>query len=112
MSYETKSILQIKSNVFENPVALSEFSKKEKILKIAPNPMLDELQFFMEHTENEHFTIELINVFGEPIFNKNSLLNNGWNVLNLGEMNVANGTYFLQISTKNERRIGKVVVAK
>lgn len=102
----------VNGNIFENPVATTSILKNKNNLQIAPNPTAGDLRFLIENASNELFTIELINTLGERIYLKKSQLDEGWNALNIAEIDVPNGTYFLKISTNKQQQVGKVVIAK
>ena len=54
----------------------------------------------------------MINLFFRRYLAEKKVIHQCWNELNLAKKEIPNGTYFLQISTKNERSIVKVVVEK
>jgi glucuronoarabinoxylan endo-1,4-beta-xylanase len=103
----------VNGNVFENPVSTDfVFKTESKALRIAPNPVKNELSFFIENVGNEIIQLEIINVLGQIILVEERKVQQGWNELDLSKKEVVNGTYFLQVSTENKRSIGKIVLAK
>lgn len=99
----------VNGNVFETSVSTKALAQPSENLKIAPNPIKEDCQFFIEKAA-KNAQIRLINAFGQVIFNERIDVQSGWQDLSLSDYQLPSGIYFLAINTADKRYLTKLEV--
>lgn len=90
-------------------VATNEIKLVELNGKIYPNPFDTNLILELEGEQNEKTTIQVFNLLGQSVFEKNVNISLGKNTFDLPLENLNGGTYFIQLHLENGNVSMKVV---
>ena len=107
-------IIYILSNTnppIENEDHDVELAHSELILY--PNPITNKLHFKSSEKTDETFNVSLYNIRGQKVLNYNNMeMKSGYLELNLTEKKVANGVYFIKISSNKRNELRKLLILK
>ena len=90
-------------------VATNEISLAELNGKIYPNPFDENLILELEGEQNEKTTIQVFNLLGQSVFEKNVEIALGKNTFDLNLKSLNAGTYFIQLQLEKGNVMMKVV---
>lgn len=76
-------------------------------MKISPNPVADELSILYKNESNESVNIDIINTFGQVVFNEKRITSIGENTLTLSIPQISSGLYFLRMSSTKGQAVKK-----
>jgi len=77
--------------------------------KIYPNPFDENLILELEATQNEKTTIQIFNLLGQSVFEKNVEIAFGKNTFDLNLKNLNAGNYFIQLQLEEGNVMMKIV---
>ncbi len=89
----------------DTPSSVSDIDKKENRLLVYPNPVNDMLSISITASNLNNFNIELINTYGQRVFNMQECLL----PLKINTEKLAKGVYFVNISNKDFYGTGRFV---
>ncbi len=78
-------------------------------LRLAPNPVSQMLNINFESSESFAASINVYDLLGRTIYQKNVDINNGQNQFDINASNFESGTYFLEIATEQGSKIEKFI---
>jgi hypothetical protein len=110
---EFVSMSLCQQNCQATPV-LTDLKENELInnVDIYPNPVSNNATVEISTTENSKITLDIIDVLGKKISSNVHNLNTGINKLNINTINLENGIYFVQFTSKGKSSTHKITVAK
>lgn len=80
---------------------------------IYPNPLAQDLHIKANYKSDDSLNISLYNIKGQKVLTANNMqLKNGNLSLNLSEKKLANGVYFIKISSKDSEKVQKILIMK
>ena len=87
-------------------------TKEENLLSVFPNPATDLISIQFDAKENANYTIEIFDIVGKKLVQKNIESISGLQQIQLSskENNLAKGSYLISLSVNGERKNSKVVV--
>jgi len=77
--------------------------------KIYPNPTSDELYIDLVAKKSSMAQVNLVNILGQSVMSFERAVEAGVNTLN-ADLNVANGTYFVEVTVDGAKSVKRVVV--
>ncbi len=92
------------------PTAIRHYNELQNSVLIYPNPAQDAIYFEFLNYNNESYSVEIINTFGEHILTENVTTKN----LSLKTNGLISGTYIIKITNtlNNEKIVKKLVIQK
>ena len=79
----------------------------QNFMKISPNPVADELSILYKNDNNEPVNIDIINTFGQVVFNEKRVTFIGENTVILSIPQIQSGLYFLRMSSTKGQAVKK-----
>lgn len=99
----------IKYNAAPNTVGIHESVKSLSAFGIFPNPAKEATSLLVNAPKTAESNVQLFNSLGEVVYQKNILLNEGKNKIDLNLENLSGGVYFASIKT-GESTISKKLI--
>ena len=78
-------------------------------LKVAPNPISDKIDLYFNSNISESVSVEIINLQGENIYNMTKVVSAGENYINISNLNINTGVYFLKITSNSGISTAKII---
>ena len=106
-----KSYYRLKMVDNEGVISYSEIekiniiSKEEKSFKIYPNPAIFDVNVVLNSKFNRNSQVYLIDQAGRVVINKNWILNEGFNKLNLDISSLPGGNYFIRFVDEDNIKV-------
>ena len=77
---------------------------------LAPNPTSGEFYLLIEASVAEKFNLDITDVTGRTVYNRNVDVVNGFNNLVVNDLKLQSGIYFVNLNYKNEKITRKLVI--
>ncbi len=77
---------------------------------LAPNPTSGEFYLLIEATVAEKFTLDITDITGRIVYNRNVDVTNGFNNIVVNDIKLKSGIYFVNLVYKNEKITRKLII--